>query len=175
MDVFFLTPNFVFVLPDADNMKSGAINPTVSHLFAEIPQLKQIVCLKSVYQTQYPDPEGLRKGVPDDQLPRKTHKTSHLDSATQEWLTSQVGSPAHFMAATGGLGAACLVHAEMNGLSGYQVTVITDSHYVSSESMQAFEPILVKLSLPTTAEIYRMASFKDTLRESNQRGNAIFS
>ena len=79
------------------------------------------------------------------------------------------------MAATSGVGAACLVHAEMSGLSGYQVTVITDSHYVSSESMQAFEPILARLALPSTAEIYRMATFKDTLRESNQRGNAIFS
>ena len=40
------------------------------------------------------------------------------------------------MAATSGVGAGLLVHAEMNGLSGIKVTALTDSHYFSAELMQ---------------------------------------
>jgi hypothetical protein len=39
------------------------------------------------------------------------------------------------MAATSGIGAALLVHAELKGLAGIKVTALTDSHYFSSELM----------------------------------------
>ena len=80
--------------------------------------------------------------VADGQLPRKTYMTSHISTEDAQWLASSVGSPAHFMVPTGGFAAGCLVQSEMRGLSAYQVTVITDGHYVTVESMQAFKPIL---------------------------------
>ena len=58
-----------------------------------------------------------------------------MGSDLTAWLGT-VGFPAHFMAATSGIGAALLVHAEMNGLSGVKVTALTDSHYYSSEMIQ---------------------------------------
>ena len=56
------------------------------------------------------------------------------------------------MTISSGLGAGCLVHCEMYGVSGYQVTVITDGHYVTVESMQAFKPVLARLGLPSEVD-----------------------
>ncbi len=59
-----------------------------------------------------------------------------------------MGHPAHFMAATSGIGAALLVHAEMNGLAGIKVTALTDSHYYSSELMQgAYQKVFDQFAL----------------------------
>jgi len=40
------------------------------------------------------------------------------------------------LAAAGGVGAALICHAEMNGLPAYKLTAITDSHSISAEMMQ---------------------------------------
>ena len=65
------------------------------------------------------------------------------------------------MAVATGFGAAFMVHCEMYGLTGYKVTVITDSHYVTTESMQAFKPVLSKLGLPDAVEgILRLPTFR---------------
>ena len=45
-----------------------------------------------------------------------------------------------------------MVHCEMYGLAGYKVIVITDSHFVSIESMQAFKPVLSRIGLPDGVE-----------------------
>jgi len=67
----------------------------------------------------------------------------------------------------------------MNGIPGYIATLITDSHYVSSESMSAFEPVLAQIGIQSTAcdvkKIDKRPRFKELLKEANQRGNAIFS
>lgn len=52
------------------------------------------------------------------------------------------------MAAATGVGAGCLVHSEMYGLACYQAMLITDSHTVTTEAMQAYKVILSKLGLP---------------------------
>lgn len=80
------------------------------------------------------------------------------------------------MAAAGGFGAACLIHCEMSGLSGFQVTAITEGHSVTVESMQAFKPVLSKLGLPDDVEdIFSKPTFRQTLKDVNQRSTAIFS
>ncbi len=80
------------------------------------------------------------------------------------------------MAGMSGFGAGCLVHSEMYGLSAMAATVMTDSHYVTVESMQAFKPILTKLGLPDGVDnIFEKPTFRPTLKDANQRGNAIFS
>jgi len=72
------------------------------------------------------------------------------------------------MAAASGLGAACLVHCEMNGLPAFQVTLIADSHTVTVESMQAYKPVLTKLGLPDGVdEIFTKPTFRATLKEVN--------
>lgn len=131
--------------------------------------------LSDVYRTKYANPEEL-SGVPDGQLPMKTHKSSWVSAEDSQWLASAVGTPSFFMAAATGLGAGCLVHCEMYGLPCFIVTLITDSHSVTTESMQAYKPILAKLGLPDDVdEIFTKPTFRQTLKEANQRSNAIFS
>lgn len=73
--------------------------------------------------------------MPEGQLALKTHRTSWVSAEDAAWLLAEVGTPAHFMAVTGGFSAACLVHCEMYGKSAFQATVLTDGHYVTIESM----------------------------------------
>ena len=114
--------------------------------------------------------------VPEGQLPLKTHKSSFVSAEDSQWLAASVGTPAHFMAAATGLGAGCIVHCEMNGLSAYQVTVITDGHFVTVESMQAFKPVLARLGLPSDVDtIINRPTFRQIVKDANQRSNAIFS
>lgn len=123
--------------------------------------------LKALYRTKYPDQDALSTGS-DGSLPRKTHMTSHLSPEEVQWLAQSVGGPAHFMAATGGFGAGCLMHCEMYGLGAYQVTAMTDSHSVTVESMQAYGPVLAKLGLPSNVDaIYERPTFRQTLKEVN--------
>jgi len=106
----------------------------------------------------------------------KTHKSSFVSAEDAQWLEASVGTPAHFMAVAGGFGAACIVHCEMNGKSAYQVTVITDGHYVTVEAMQAYKPVLARLGLPCDTEgILQKPNFRAIVKEANQRSNAIFS
>ena len=75
-----------------------------------------------------------------------------------------------------GFGAACLVHCEMYGLPAYQVTVITERHYVTLESLQAFKPLLEKTGLPSAVEtLPQRPNYRQIVHEANQRSNAIFS
>jgi hypothetical protein len=99
-----------------------------------LSSIKKVVILKDLYKTKYTNPEELYQ-VPEGKLPLKTHRTSYVSVEDSQWLASSVGTPAHFMTIATGFGAGCLVHCEMYGLSGYQVSVITDSHYVTVESM----------------------------------------
>ena len=75
------------------------------------------------------------------------------------------------MAASGGFGAACLVECEMTGRAAYQITTITDGHYVSTESIQAYEPVMSHLGLTSAACDFNAVSsrpkFRDILREAN--------
>ena len=140
-----------------------------------MPAVKKVVVLTNLYKTKYPNQDELAS-LADGQLALKTHKTSWVSAEEAAWLVSSVGTPAHFMAVSGGLGAGFLVHCEMYGLSGYQITVITDGHYVTVESMQAFKPVLAHHGLPSDVdEIFSKPTFRETLKDANQRSNSIFS
>ena len=110
----------------------------------------------------------------DGKLPIITHKTSHVSAELDGYIKTKVGPPAHFIAPSSGFGAALLVHAEMEGIAGYSATLITDSHYVSTESMSGYEPVLAQIGL-NLANIGQKPRFKELLKEANQRANAIFS
>jgi hypothetical protein len=58
----------------------------------------------------------------------------------------------------------------MHGLEGICATVMTDSHYVSSEAMQAYGPLLEMNLLELNRNKVR-----EVLKETNTRKNSIFS
>ena len=133
-----------------------------------------MIVLNSLYRTKYSNPDELDSS--SGTLALKTHSTSWVAAEEKAWLASAVGSPAHFMTTATGFGGACLVHCEMYGLPAYQVTVITESHYVTLESMQSFKPLLEKTGLPSAVEtLHQRPNFRQIVQEANQRSNAIFS
>ena len=80
------------------------------------------------------------------------------------------------MAATSGIGAALLVHAEFNGLPGIKITALTDSHYYSSEMIQnAYQSVFDKFALGDLKQVSTLKNFRPILKEVNQRGHSIFS
>jgi len=153
------------------------VNQLAKKLLEALPAPGRIVALNSMYRTKYPNPDELYQ-VPDGQTPMKTFKSSFVSAEDSAWLTSKVGTPAHFMAPCGGLAAALLMQCEMHGKSGFQITAITDGHYVTAESMQALLPLTTYLGLTTQVtdffDAIRDPKHRDTLREANQRGNTIY-
>ena len=101
--------------------------------------------MRSLYKTAYPAANDL------GELPIITHKTSYCSADLKTYLTTKVGTPAHFIAPAGGLGAAAMVHCETNGLAGYIATLITDSHYVSSESMAAYGSVVAQVGVQSVS------------------------
>ncbi len=78
----------------------------------------------------------------------------------------------------GGPLAIMLIHAEMNNLSAACVTTIVDSHFVTSETLQAYTPLVTDILGITDvnmAEIYKHPAFKKVLTEHNSRDNTIFN
>ena len=67
-----------------------------------------------------------------------------------------------------GIGAAFIMHAEMFGVPAWKVTAITDSHSVSTESMQSYGIIMAQLRLDALDKISSKAQFKPLLREANR-------
>jgi len=63
-----------------------------------------------------------------------------VDSGLGEFLKAY--QPSGVLNILGGFGAACLMHAEMNGLSAACFVSIIDSHFVSVETMKAFAPVV---------------------------------
>lgn len=111
------------------------------------------IVLRSLYKTAYPAANDL------GDLPLITHKTSHCPPDLSKYIATKVGTPAHFIAPAGGIGAAALVHAEMNGKAGFIATLITDSHYVSSESMAGFGPAIAQLGIQSvSADLSKIAA-----------------
>lgn len=137
---------FFFLLPDLkEGMKGLFANQMVNSLLSQLPALTQVVVLRELYKTAYTGPpEDIAQS--GSRLSLVTHRTSHLTPAQVDWLNKH-GKPAHFTIMTGGISARLLTHCEMYGIAGFAVTAITDSHYVSSESMQCYSEIFSSLGL----------------------------
>jgi hypothetical protein len=71
-----------------------------------------------------------------------------------------------------------LIYAELNGVSAVSLTGVVDSHYVTSETLQIFTPVindLLEMKSINMADIQKFPAFKDTLKEENSRGHNIFN
>ena len=87
-------------------------------------------------------------------------------------------SPAGVLSILGGFSAALLVHAELYGLSAVAVHSVVDSHYVSSETLESFGPVVtevLQIADSKIEQISRLPSFKSVLREANNRNHNIFN
>eukprot|EP00350_Pseudokeronopsis_sp_OXSARD2_P004327 CAMPEP_0170544138 /NCGR_PEP_ID=MMETSP0211-20121228/3014_1 /TAXON_ID=311385 /ORGANISM="Pseudokeronopsis sp., Strain OXSARD2" /LENGTH=77 /DNA_ID=CAMNT_0010847717 /DNA_START=548 /DNA_END=778 /DNA_ORIENTATION=+ len=73
----------------------------------------------------------------------------------------------------GGLEGALLMEAEMKGMSAAVIVGIEDSHYVTAEILQAYEPIINGLfEIPADLKgISKHKKFKEVLKEENSRSH----
>jgi hypothetical protein len=167
-----------FLLPGKDGMKGLAVNFLANSLLEQVKSIGQIIVLREMYRMQYNGPEET-DSRPDGQLLLKTHRTSHLPAGQVEWLQSKVGKPASFTVPVGGMGARLICHAQMHGMSAYAVTAITEEHYVSAESMQAYTSVMDNLGLNAgnfeLKNIKKRKDFRELLKEANSRDHNIFS
>ncbi len=80
---------------------------------------------------------------------------------------------------TGGLTAAFMIEAEMRGVSAVSFKAIVDQHFITTETLQAYTPVVSDLlpGLGTSKldEIYKYKQFKPVLKEMNQKSNGIFN
>jgi len=67
----------------------------------------------------------------------------------------------------------------MRGISAISIKAIVDQHFITSETLQAYTPVVSDL-LPGLGtlkldEIYNYKQFKPVLKEMNQKSNGIFN
>ena len=66
----------------------------------------------------------------------------------------------------------------MNGLSAACLTTVNDSHYVASDTLQGYAPILrevLGVQNVNMDEIWKFKSFKSVLKEVNSRDHNIYN
>jgi hypothetical protein len=86
--------------------------------------------------------------------------------------------PAGVLNIVGGFEASVMVYAEMNGIPAALLVSIVDSHYVTTEILQSFTPIVHDLLEVKDVKMDKIASypnFKTVLKEANTRDNNIFN
>ena len=137
-----------------------------------------VVGLSSVYKRNYGTEDGSIDIDPEQILPLKYIKSSHSDSALDQFLTSNPSvSCDNQYNGQGGLIAAFIMEGEMTGKPVVSFKVITDQHPITLETLQAFKPITAGLLgiLADLDKIAAMPKFKPVLKELNARTNGIFN
>lgn len=77
-----------------------------------------------------------------DTYPIKYYKTTWANKDELLSKFTEKVQPAGVLNLIGGLNAAVLIHAELNGIPAAQFVTVVDSHYVTSETLQAFTPVV---------------------------------
>ena len=137
-----------------------------------------VVGLSAVYKRNYSTSEGTIEVDADLPLPLRYLKSSHQDAALEKFLAScgQMSADNQFNG-QGGLIAALIMEAEMQGKPAVTFKVITDQHPITLETLQAFTPIVNDLLGQTVnmGKIASMIKFKPVLKELNARSHGIYN
>ena len=106
-----------------------------------------VIGLSTIYKTNYSTPEGLLTIDSEKPYPIKYIKTSHQNAEIDGLLAAnkeQIEADTAFNWQDG-LTAALLMEQEMNGKAGVSFKCIVDQHFITSESLQGFAPIVNQL------------------------------
>lgn len=181
LKVYFVAEHSLLVVHPTEKLKSAFVNQHVEQLFAALSNVTfdRVVVLDALYKTHYSTTDTGHLELVGDTVPIKYYKSSwaNKDQVLANFLPRY--KPAGVLNLIGGLQAGILIHAEINGLPAAEFVIVLDSHYVTSETLQGFSPIVnevlelnnkVKLD-----QIHKFPAFKDVLKEANNRGNNIFN
>ncbi|CDW90540.1 UNKNOWN [Stylonychia lemnae] len=182
LKIFYTAEHQLMVLHPQEGLKSVFVNQLVDQLFGQLSsegaQIQRIVVLDTVYKTNYSTTDtGYMENV-GSSFPIRFYKTTHSKNDAALNTFTQSLQPAGVLNLVGGLNAALLIHAELNGISAAQFVTIIDSHYVTSETLQGFTPIvrdILQVNNFNMDEIHRSPAFKDVLKEANNRNNNIYN
>ena len=86
--------------------------------------------------------------------------------------------PAGTLNIVSGFPASVLMHAEYNGLPCLMISVISDSHYVTEDTLKAFEAVtreLLGFDKLNFDKLSSLPGFKTALKDVNTRDNTIFT
>jgi hypothetical protein len=116
------------------------------------------------------------------QYPLKYHASSFVDkhASLQGFMVKHQPeiNPAGVLNIVAGFPAAILIHAEFNGLPCLMLSAISDSHYVTDETLKSFEVVakeILGFEKVNFDKISSMPGFKTALKEANVRDNSIFT
>jgi hypothetical protein len=74
-----------------------------------------------------------------------------------------------------GFQAEMLVECEIRGIPAAEIVAIVDSHYVTAEIIEAFNPVMEEVAGVRVENVHKMKAFRDVLKEVNARDNNIFN
>jgi hypothetical protein len=86
--------------------------------------------------------------------------------------------PAHVLNLVAGFTASVMIHAEYFSLPCLLVTAVLDSHFVTDDTLKAFESVTKDLLGLTNIKFDSLTSlpgFKFALKQANTRENTIFT
>ena len=163
-------------------MKSTYIGRMMDQLWPKLQSKKCIyIGLQTVYKTNYSTFEGHFSIENECQLPFRYMRSAN--SAVFNDFLAKAGSYQDHIAqdnqlnVAGGISAAFLIHAEMYGAAALHLKLIVDQHFITTETLQSFAPLIngflgVKFNFD---EIYKSPNFKPVLKELNNKKHGIFN
>lgn len=174
LKVYHQAEHQLLVLHPQETLKSAFSNQLVDQLFSmlksEGAKFERIVLIDSLYKTHYSTTDTGYLEQLGDSYPLKFYKTSWAkNDAVLTNFTSKL-QPAGVLNLIGGFPAAVMIYAELNGIPAAKFVSIVDSHYVTSETLQAFAPLVhevLGVEAANLNEVHRMPGFKEALKEAN--------
>jgi hypothetical protein len=136
---------FLIVHPQP-GIKGSFVQDLLDETFGAVSKnninIERIIVLDSLYKTNYSTTDTGYISQIEGETPIKYYKTSF--SSKDQHLTYFLAKyqPAGVLNIITGYGAGIIVQAEIAGLPAVYLTAILDSHFVSSETLQGFAPIL---------------------------------
>lgn len=144
-------------------------------------RVKRILILDTIYKTQYTTPDMTHLNVQFGHYPlRSYHSGSAHSELFDQFLqfNQALVSPAGVLNIITGFAAAVLIHCEYNGIPCLLLTAVIDSHYVTEETIGAFEVVARELLGKSDFQkdkISHMTGFKGAIKEANTKEYMMFT
>ena len=177
----------VLIVHTTEALRVPLANDLCKKLFESLSkqnlQVRRILILDSVYKTNYSTIEtGHYEPDVNLKYPLKYHASSFMEKEVtlQGFMAKHQSEfkPAGVLNIVSGYPAAVLIHAEFNGMPCLMLSAISDSHYVTDETLTSFETVaqeILGFEKVKFDQISSMPGFKTALKEANARDNTIFT
>lgn len=98
--------------------------------------------LDSLYKTNYSTTDNGHMEIQGGHFPLRYYKTQWTKNDPVLAAFTEKLQPSGVLNLIGGFTAAILIFAEMNGIAAAEFVLVVDSHYVTSDTLQAYAPVV---------------------------------